>query len=294
MTALSGERGDHREMTILVVTGLSGAGKSTALRALEDVGFFCVDNLPMPLIGRFVELLSHAGEVERTALVADSREGDFLAGYREAFAALRAQGHTVEVLFLTASDENLMRRFSETRRRHPLGGDDLRRGIGLERQVLAGLREEADAVVDTGNLNVHQLKGIIQERYGRQSGFALTLLSFGFKNGLPAEADMVLDVRFLPNPYFVETLSARGGTDPDVAAYVLGTEEAREFVDRTTTLLEFLLPHVEREGRGYFTVAIGCTGGRHRSVAVAAELGRRLSGQRPVTLRHRDLGRGVV
>jgi RNase adapter protein RapZ len=280
-----------RSMTILVVTGLSGAGKSTALRALEDVGFFCVDNLPVPLIGRFVELLSHTGEVDRIALVADAREGDFLAGSREVLGALRAQGHGVEVLFLTASEEHLMRRFSETRRRHPLGGDDLRRGIALEREMLAGLREDANAVVDTGNLNVHQLKGIIQERYGRQEGFALTLLSFGYKHGLPAEADMVLDVRFLPNPYFVAALSAKAGTDPEVAAYVLEVAEAREFLDRTQALLEFLLPHVEREGKGYFTIAVGCTGGRHRSVAIAAELARRLSGHQ-VTLRHRDLGRG--
>ncbi len=284
---------EKRTMTILIVTGLSGAGKSTALRALEDVGYFCVDNLPLPLIGRFVELLSATGEVEKTALGIDAREGDFLQGYREAFAALRAAGHTLEVLYLTASDEHLARRFSETRRRHPLGGDDLRQGIDLERKILAGLREEADAVVDTGNLNVHQLKGIIQERYGRSgSDFALTILSFGYKHGLPPEADMVFDVRFLPNPYFVETLSAMAGTDREVAAYVLESEEAHDYLRRVVDLLEFQLPRAEREGKGYFTVAVGCTGGRHRSVAVAAELARRLSPKRPVTLRHRDLGRG--
>jgi UPF0042 nucleotide-binding protein len=281
-----------RKMTILVVTGVSGAGKSTALRALEDVGFFCVDNLPLPLMGRFVELLAQAGEVSKTALGIDAREGDFLQGYREAFAALRQAGHSLEVLFLTASDEQLMRRFSETRRRHPLGGEDLRQGIDLERAILAGLREEANAVVDTGNLNVHQLKGIIQERYGRSAmDFALTVISFGYKHGLPAEADMVFDVRFLPNPYFVESLSAQAGTDADVAAYVLESDEARDYLERVQGLLEFQLPRAEREGKGYFTVAIGCTGGRHRSVAVAAELARRLSPKRPVTLRHRDLER---
>jgi len=284
---------DARKMSILVVTGVSGAGKSTALRALEDVGWFCVDNLPLPLIGRFVDLLAATGEVTRTALGIDAREGDFLQGYRESFALLRAAGHTLEVLFLTASDEHLMRRFSETRRRHPLGGDDLRQGIELERKILAGLREIADGIVDTGNLNVHQLKGIIQERYGRSgSDFALTLLSFGYKHGLPPEADMVFDVRFLPNPYFVETLSALAGTDADVARYVLDSDEAREYVGRVADLLEYQLPRAEREGKGYFTVAIGCTGGRHRSVAVAAELARRLSPRRPVTLRHRDLNRG--
>jgi UPF0042 nucleotide-binding protein len=281
-------------MRIVIVTGVSGAGKSTALRALEDVGYFCVDNLPLPLLGRFVDLLSHAGEVEKTALVVDAREGDFLQGYREAFAALRAAGHTLEVLFLDASNEQLVRRFSETRRRHPLAGDDLNQGIALERELLAGLREEASAVVDTGNLNVHQLKGIIQERYGRSGDFALTVLSFGFKHGLPAEADVVLDVRFLPNPYFVEGLSGATGLEPEVAAYVLASDEAREYLERVEGLLEYLLPRVEREGKGYFTVALGCTGGRHRSVAVAVELGRRIAARHLVMVRHRDLGRGTA
>ncbi len=280
-------------MTILIVSGLSGAGKSTALRALEDVGFFCVDNLPLPLAGRFIDLISHSGEVRRTALGVDAREGDFLQGYGEAFAAMRSAGHSVEILFLTASDDRLLRRFSETRRRHPLGGDDLHQGIELEREILAGLREEADAVVDTGNLNVHQLKGIIQERYGRSGvDFAVTLVSFGFKHGLPAEADMVFDVRFLPNPYFVESLSALTGADRQVSEFVLASEEAREYIAKVEDLISFHLPRAEREGKGYFTVAIGCTGGRHRSVAVATELARRFSQQRIVTLRHRDLARG--
>ena len=279
-------------MRIVIVTGVSGAGKSTALRALEDVGYFCVDNLPLPLIGRFVELLAQAGEVEKTALGVDAREGDFLTGYREVFAALRTAGHTLEVLFLDAANEHLVRRFSETRRRHPLAGEDLRAGIELERELLAGLREIASAVVDTGNLNVHQLKGIIQERYGRSDEFGLTIVSFGFKHGLPAEADVVLDVRFLPNPYFVATLSAQSGLEKDVADYVLESDEAREFLDRAYGMLAFLVPRVRREGKGYFTFAIGCTGGRHRSVAVAVELARRIGEQHPVMVRHRDLGRG--
>ena len=168
-------------MRVVIITGVSGAGKSTALRALEDGGYYCVDNLPLPLLGRFVELLAHAGETKRTALVVDAREGDFLIGYREAFAALQTQGFELDVLFLDATDEVLVRRFSETRRRHPLAGDDLRRGIVLERELLAGLREIATAIVDSGHLNVHQLKGVIQERYCRNVGdFAVTLLSFGF------------------------------------------------------------------------------------------------------------------
>jgi UPF0042 nucleotide-binding protein len=281
-----------RHMRVVIVTGLSGAGKSTALRALEDGGFFCVDNLPLPLLGRFVDLLSHTGEVQKTALVVDAREGDFLHGYREAFGALRAAGHGLEVLFLDAADEHLLRRFSETRRRHPLGGEDLRQGLQRERELLRGLREEASAVVDTGHLNVHQLKGIIQERYGRAGDFGLTLVSFGFKHGLPLEADMVFDVRFLPNPYFVSALSAGTGLETEVADYVLSSEDAGAFLDRLEDLLGYLVPRVAREGKGYFTVAIGCTGGRHRSVAVAMELARRIGQRHLVTVRHRDLGRG--
>jgi UPF0042 nucleotide-binding protein len=280
-------------MRIVVVTGVSGAGKSTALRALEDAGFFCVDNLPLPLLGRFVELLSHAGEAEQAALVVDAREGDFLTGYREAFAQLRAQGHTLEVLFLDATDEVLLRRFSETRRRHPLSGDDLRQGIALEREILRGLREDAEAVVDTGQLNVHQLKGVIQERYRRSADvLAVTLLSFGYKHGLPPEADMVLDVRFLPNPYFVEALSAGTGEEPAISAFVLDNPDAREFLERAEALIGFVLPRAEREGKAYLTVAVGCTGGRHRSVAVVQELAKRLPRRHPLTVRHRDLARG--
>ena len=280
-------------MRIVVVTGLSGAGKSTVLRALEDIGYFCVDNLPLPLAERFVDLLNAQGEVDKAAIVVDAREGEFLLGYREVFASLRGKGHPVEVLFLDASDDMLLRRFSETRRRHPLAGDDLRSGMARERQMLQALRDDAEAIVDTGHLNVHQLKGIIQERYGRNTGaLSVTLLSFGFKHGYPAEADMVLDVRFLPNPYFVETLSASTGLEGHVSRFVLDNDDAREFLKKTEDLLVFSLPRFEREGKAYLTVAIGCTGGRHRSVAVAEELGRRLGTRFPLTIRHRDLDRG--
>jgi UPF0042 nucleotide-binding protein len=279
---------------IVVVTGLSGAGKSTALRALEDLDYFCVDNLPLPLIEKFIDLLDIQGEVEKVALVVDAREGEFLIGHRETFAALRGKGHPVEVLFLDAPDELLLRRFSETRRRHPLAGDDLRAGIVRERRMLHPLREDAEAIVDTGNLNVHQLKGIIQERYGRTAGaLSVTLLSFGYKHGFPAEADVVLDVRFLPNPYFVETLSGSTGLEADVAKFVLENEDASVFLRKTEDLLAFTLPRFEREGKAYLTIAVGCTGGRHRSVAVAQELGRRLAGKWPLTVRHRDLDRGA-
>lgn len=280
-------------MRIVIVTGVSGAGKSTALRALEDVGFYCVDNMPLPLLGRFVDLLSDSKESEQAALGVDAREGEFLSGHRDAFAQLRDKGHQVEILFLDASDDVLVRRFSETRRRHPLSGDDLREGIEREREILKELRADSQALVDTANLNVHQLKGVIQERYRRTTDvLAVTLLSFGFKHGLPAEADIVLDVRFLPNPYFVETLSASTGEEAAVASFVLDNADARQFLDRAESLLTFLLPRAEREGKAYLTVAVGCTGGRHRSVAVVHELARRMPKRHPLTVRHRDLARG--
>jgi UPF0042 nucleotide-binding protein len=282
-------------MRIVVVTGVSGAGKSTALKALEDASYYCVDNLPLPLLPKFVDLLAQAGESDQAAVGVDARAGGFLAGYHDAFNALRAEGNKVEVLFLDASDDVLVRRFSETRRRHPLSGDDLREGITQEREMLRGLREEATAHVDTGNLNVHQLKGVIQERYRRISEgdvLAVTLLSFGFKHGLPPEADIVLDVRFLPNPYFVEVLSASTGESEQVAAFVLDNADAREFLDKTLALLSFVIPRAEREGKAYLTVAVGCTGGRHRSVAVVQELAKGLPKRHPLTVRHRDLAKG--
>jgi RNase adapter protein RapZ len=280
-------------MRIVIVTGVSGAGKSTALKALEDVGFYCVDNMPLPLLPRFVELLDGHGESNQAALGVDARAGEFLGGFKGFFDTLRQKEHTVEVLFLDARDDILVKRFSETRRRHPLAGEDLREGIVRERELLRGLREEATAIVDTANLNVHQLKGVIQERYRRTADvLGVTLLSFGFKHGLPAEADVVLDVRFLPNPYFVEALSASTGEEATVSAFVLDNPDAREFLDKTEALLTFLLPRAEREGKAYLTVAVGCTGGRHRSVAVIQELAKRLPERYPLTVRHRDLARG--
>jgi UPF0042 nucleotide-binding protein len=279
-------------MRIVVVTGMSGAGKSTALRALEDLDYYCVDNLPLPLLPRFMELLSAAHEVEKAALVIDAREKEFLQDAPAALAQLRAAGHSLEVLFLDSPDDVLVRRYQETRRRHPLSGDDLRGGIKKERQALQVLREESEAVVATGELTVHQLKGIIQERYGRVVGkLAVTLLSFGFKHGIPVEADIVLDVRFLPNPYFVEALSGSTGRDAQVAAFVMNNEDARQFLAHTRGMLEFALPRYEREGKAYLTVAVGCTGGRHRSVAVVEELSKFFDADYTVTVRHRDLER---
>ena len=278
-------------MKIVIVTGLSGAGKSTALRALEDVGYYCADNLPLPLVHDLCELLTEAGE-ERIAISVDARQQPFLAHFGEEVARLRAAEHDVEVLYLEAGDASLLRRYSETRRRHPLAGDDLAGGIRRDKDVLSQLREGA-AVLNTEQLNVHQLKGIIQERYGDTEGkLAVTLLSFGYKRGIPLEADLVFDVRFLANPYFDAALSGLDGRDREVQAFVLELEEAKQFMDHLDRLLAFSLPQYEREGKLYLTIAVGCTGGRHRSVTVVEKLKETLDPEWSVSVRHRDLERG--
>jgi len=266
---------------ILLVTGSSGSGKTTALRALEDAGYFCIDNLPVPLLGKLVELARQAGDMHRIAVVVDAREGRFLADLPRAVATLRNGDAQVEVLFLDASDEVLIRRYSETRRRHPLAVDaSVVDGIAEERRILRELRTLADEAVDTSSLTVHELKRLIQARFGGESSeLSVALVSFGFRYGLPPQADLVLDVRFLPNPYFVPEMRSRTGRETDVAAYVLDRQEAREFLDRAVDLIGFLLPQYRREGKSYLTIAIGCTGGKHRSVAVVRELGRRLEGE---------------
>jgi len=266
---------------ILLVSGSSGSGKTTALRALEDAGYFCIDNLPVPLLGKLMELAKKAGDMHRIAVVVDAREGRFLADSPRAVAELRKRDARVEVLYLDASDEVLIRRYSETRRRHPLSPDgSVVGGIVEERKVLRELRNLADQAVDTSNLTVHELKKLIQARFGSESDdLSVGLVSFGFRYGLPPQADLVLDVRFLPNPYFVPDMRARTGRDDDVAAYVLDRREAQDFLSRAEEMITFLLPHYRREGKSYLTIAIGCTGGKHRSVAVVRELGRRLEGE---------------
>jgi UPF0042 nucleotide-binding protein len=280
-------------MKLVVVTGVSGAGKSTALRALEDLGFYAADNLPLPLVPKFIELVSTRPDIDRAALGIDARGADFLEGALKVFDDVRKAGHHIEMLFLDASDEILIRRFSETRRKHPLSDTDIRAGIHEEREKLAVLRQAADALVDTGALTVHVLRALIMERYGHADGdLAVTLLSFGFKHGLPVEADIVLDVRFLPNPFFVPTLSALSGEDEAVARFVLEDPETKPFVDRAEELIACSVRGFQREGKSYATVAIGCTGGRHRSVAIAKELGRRLGARFSISVRHRDIQRG--
>lgn len=281
-------------MRIVIVTGLSGAGKSTALRALEDIEFYCVDNIPVPLVSQLLTSLEESEDVRQVAIAIDSRQESYLGSFKGQIDALIAAGHDVEILFLEASDEHLLRRFKETRRRHPLAGDDLLRGIRRDRAVMTALHEGA-AVVDTSSLNVHQLKGIIQERYGyREGSLAITLLSFGFKHGLPPESDLVFDVRFLPNPYFDAELSGSDGRNPKVAEYVFESQggQGKELATRLFGLLDFTLPLFEREGKRYLTIAIGCTGGRHRSVALVEALRQRLGDRWDLLVRHRDLDRG--
>ncbi|MBK9070850.1 MAG: RNase adapter RapZ [Myxococcales bacterium] len=279
-------------MQVVIVTGLSGAGKSTALRALEDTEFYCVDNIPLPLVDALVERLANEGEFAKLAVAIDGRQRRHLPEWELALGRLRAQGHRLEVMFLEASEEALLRRFSETRRRHPLSGEDLPHGVRLDRELLAPLRDQA-IVVDTSNLNAHQLKAIIQDHFGGDGKLAVTFVSFGFKHGLPVDFNLVFDVRFLPNPFFEPTLTEKDGRDREVADYVLGSEAGAELVDHIERLLRFSLPQFQREGKLYVTTAIGCTGGRHRSVAIVEELRRRLGGQWDILLRHRDIDRGA-
>jgi UPF0042 nucleotide-binding protein len=279
-------------MRLVVVTGVSGAGKSTALRALEDLGYYCADNLPMPLLPKFVELLSTRAEIDRAGLVIDARGGEFLQDTTSILADIRAAGHSLEVLFLDAGDDILLRRFSETRRRHPLSDTDIRSGLRAERDQLHLLRQEASAMVDTGALTVHLLRALMQERYGSaEDELAVTLMSFGFKHGLPTEADVVLDVRFLPNPFFVPNLSALSGEEEAVFSFVMQNPDTRAFVDKAEELLRLSIQGFRREGKSYATVAIGCTGGRHRSVVIAKELGQRLRKDIAISIRHRDIQR---
>lgn len=278
-------------MQIVIVTGLSGAGKSTALRALEDIEFFCVDNIPVPLVSQLVEHLAHEGDKDKLALAIDSRQRRNLPAWQAALAKLRGAGHRLEVMFLDASDEVLLRRFSETRRRHPLSGDDLLDGVRRDRELMTEMRH-GSAVVDTSNMNMHQLKAIIQDRYGGTGKLAVTLVSFGFKHGLPLEFNLVFDVRFLPNPYFEPTLTHLDGRDPECARFVLGAD-GLELTRQVESLLRFTLPHFQKEGKLYVTIAIGCTGGRHRSVAIVEELRRRLGADWDILVRHRDVDRGT-
>jgi UPF0042 nucleotide-binding protein len=261
------------------------------------MGFFCVDNLPTTLIPTFAELIARSRhDVQRVALGVDVREGEYLSHLLEALHELKRRGHAVEVLFFEASDEALVRRYHESRRRHPLGAEgNVLDAIRAERKAMAHMREIADRILETSGITVHQLKALLGELYinpGTRSGLTASLVSFGYKHGIPFDADLVFDVRFLPNPHFVDGLRPLDGRDQRVRDFVLGHDEARELLERLKDLLKFLLPFYQREGKAYLTVAIGCTGGRHRSVTFVEMLRQFLEGLGYVpTVVHRDLDR---
>ena len=285
-------------MRIVIITGLSGSGKSTAVRALEDEGFFCLDNLPIALFPKFIELVGRSDAKARdVALVMDIRGRDFLEGYENVLQEIGEAGHAVEILFFDATDEVLIRRFSETRRRHPaLDNGSVPEGIRYEREQLAGLRRIATTVIDTSELNVHQLKDLVIARIkGNQETREMTvhLQSFAYRHGIPLESDLVFDVRFLPNPHFVPELKPFSGLDAGVRDYVLDQPETGLFLDKLRDLLGFLVDGYRRERKTYLTVSVGCTGGRHRSVAIVEALRGLFTGMKvQLKVTHRDIEKG--
>ena len=284
-----------KEARFVVVTGLSGSGKSEAIRALEDSGYFCVDNLPVALIPTFSDMLGRSeSSIKRAAVVVDMRDPNFLKTFEAVLTDLRKQTDLAPMLlFLEADDAALVRRFSETRRPHPSGGDQVLEGILQERENLREVKGLADKVFDTSDLTVHDLRRVFFDLSCGESGKQLlvTLLSFGYKHGVPLESDLLFDVRFLPNPHFVPELRALTGRDAAVQSYIEGVDATTQFLDKTTSLLLFLVPEYAGEGKSYLTVGIGCTGGRHRSVMIAEQLYRRLQKIEGIRLRvrHRNI-----
>ncbi len=278
---------------LVILTGISGAGKASALKAFEDLGFHCVDNLPLELLPDFAALVSKSKDVDKAALVVDVREGATLDRLPEILKYVKTLLHT-RVIFLDAEDASLVQRYSETRRPHPLGrSETVWRSIVEERQLLDIIRNVADTLIDTSRFNVHELRAHILDRYGREAKvnrLLVSCLSFGFKNGVPLDADLVFDVRFLPNPHFVPEFRKKTGLDPKVAAYIRGFPQTGEFLDKVTNMMLYLLPHYVKEGKSYLTVAFGCTGGQHRSVMMAEEMRKRLkkAGYQVKAL-HRDM-----
>jgi len=286
-----------KNLRVVIISGLSGSGKSTALRALEDIGFFCVDNLPVILLPKFLSITAVSSpEIKQVALVMDLRERSFLDKYNRIFSGLKEKGYKIEILFLESNDESLLHRFNETRRIHPLSERGMiMEGILLEREKLSSLKEMADKIVDTTSINVHQLKDIVQRHFSpssRNKKMVINVTSFGYRYGLPADADLVFDVRFLPNPYFVEKLKNYDGNNIDVRNYVLQNKESKEFLEKTLDLMNLLIPLYEKEGKVRLNIAMGCTGGKHRSVVIANKLSSFFSSMKyMVNLSHRDINK---
>jgi len=288
----SKRRTESAPVELVVITGMSGSGKASVLKAFEDLGYYCVDNLPVGLIPRFAELVVQSSEIKSTALVVDVREGAQLRELPEIVRSVKRMLPT-KMVFLEASDAVLLRRFSETRRPHPLGTHSpVRAALAAERRRLRAIRAVADLVIDTSKFNVHELRSYITQRFQKQESgknILVSCVSFGFRHGVPQDADLVFDVRFLPNPHFVPEFRPLTGRDPKVAKYIRSFPQSREFIKRISELLVYLLPHYIREGKSYLTISFGCTGGQHRSVMIAEDVGKRLhqAGYR-VKVVHRD------
>ena len=288
-------------MKFVILTGMSGAGKSTALKMMEDIGFYCVDNLPIPLVEKFVELAEMRGtELQKVAVGIDIRSGGALEELHSVLDRLEANGGSCEILFLDAEDSVLVKRYKETRRNHPLsGGERVDKGIEEERKRLAFLKERADYIIDTSRLLTRELRAELDKIFVQNQDYKnlfITILSFGFKYGIPADSDLVFDVRFLPNPYYVEGLRAKTGNDQEIQEYVLQFKEAHEFMEKLEDMLNFLIPNYITEGKNQLVISIGCTGGKHRSVTLANELYRKLSGRKEygVKIEHRDIGKDTL
>ncbi len=282
------------EAELVIITGLSGSGKATVLRAFEDLGYYAVDNLPVDLMSTFADLARQAPDTARAALGVDIREGKGLDRLPDLVRDLQSR-HRVRLVYLEAEDAVLQRRFSETRRPHPLGRQPVSKAIAAERRRLKPIREMSDTVIDTSRLTVHQLRRHIGDNFGARSAsspLTVSVVSFGYRNGLPHDADLVFDVRFLPNPNYVPDLRGKTGKDPEVARYVRSFPQTEEFLTKVLPVLEYLIPHYEQEGKAYLTIAFGCTGGHHRSVMICEEVGKRLrSAGRTVRASHRDIAK---
>lgn len=286
-------------MRVIVITGMSGSGKSTAVRALEDEGYYCIDNLPVRLFKRFIDLIGKSGETFKgIVLVADIRGREFLKGYESAFHKIADSGHSIEIFYFDAQDDILVRRFSETRRRHPADEQcTVAEAIRIERDRMSGLRQIATRIIDTSEFTIHQLKELILRIVrgeDKENQLVVEVQSFGFKYGVPLESSIVMDVRFLPNPFFVPELKGGSGLDDTVRDYVLDNVVTAQFLDHFFPLLDMLLPAHRQEGKSYLTISIGCTGGRHRSVAIAEATGMHLQETWPsVRIIHRDIEKGL-
>lgn len=284
---------DKKGVELIVITGLSGAGRTQAMQSLEDQGFFCVDNLPPSFLVKFAELCAQSrGKVSKAAIVCDLRGGEFFSSLSDALSNLEKEGFHLEVLFLDASDETLIRRYKESRRRHPLPHSRVLDGIQAERQQLEELRIRADYIIDTSNLSSSQLRSQVTELFCKSQGLgqmAVSIISFGFKYGSPMDADLVMDVRFLPNPFYVESLRPFTGEHTLVQDYVFGNPIAQEFMEKYLALLEYILPKYVLEGKNHLVIGIGCTGGQHRSVAIAERVGQFLKERNyAISVKHRD------